>query len=73
MNTVKMLTNPEPYVLTRQIGSTTYRVRLYFNPNAKEELDDKILRMLKNDLQSAPENATIRELQACRLSERSSL
>ena len=73
MNTVKMLTTPEPYVLHRRIGSTTYRVRLYFNPNPKETLDDKIKRLLKNDLQSAPEKATMESLQAGWLSERGSL
>ena len=73
MNTVKKLTTPEPYVLHRRIGSTTYRVRLYFNPNAKETLDEKVRRLLKNDLQSAPENATMESLQADWLSERSSL
>ena len=71
MNTVKnSTTSPEPYVLHRQIGSTTYRVRLHFNPNAKETLDEKVRRLLKNDLQSAPENATIGLLQAGWLSNR---
>ena len=65
-------TNPEPLVLRRRIGSTTYRVRIFFNPDAKETLDDKVLRLLKNELQSSPENATMKPLQAGWLSERSS-
>jgi len=73
MNTVKKLTTPEPYVLHRQIGSTTYRVRLHFNPNPRETLDEKVRRLLKNDLQSAPQNATMESLQADWLSERGSL
>jgi len=73
MNTAKKLTTPEPFVLQRQVGSTAYRVRLYFNPNPRETLDDKIKRLLKNDLQSAPEKAKIESLQADWLSERSSL
>ena len=48
MKTVKSsTTSPEPFVLHRQIGSTTYRVRLHFNPNAKETLDEKVRRLLK--------------------------
>jgi len=50
MDTVKKQTAPEPYVLHRRIGSTTYRVRLHHNPDAKETLDEKVLRLLKNDL-----------------------
>ena len=73
-NTAKQPTTiPEPFVLHRQIGSTNFRVRLYFNPDARETLDEKVRRLLKNDLQSAPENATIEALQAGWLSERSSL
>jgi len=63
----------ESFVLRRQIGSTTYRVGIYFNPNAKETLNDKICRMLKNDLQSASEDATMDSLQAGCLSERGTL
>jgi len=60
----------ESFVLHRRIGSTTYRMGIYFNPNAKETLNDKICRLLKNDLQSAPEAATMEPLQAGCLSER---
>ena len=74
MKTVKSrTTSPEPFVLHRQIGSTTYRVRLRFNPNAREALDDKIRRLLKNDLQSMPKDIRMDSLQADWLSERSSL
>ena len=72
MKTVSIKATPEPFVLHRQIGSTTFRVKLYFNPDAKETLDDKVRRLLKNDLHSAPENAIIKPLQADWLSERSS-
>ena len=65
-------TNPEPLVLVRRIGSTTYRARVFWSPDAKETLDDKVLRLLKNELQSSPENATMKPLQAGWLSERSS-
>jgi hypothetical protein len=71
--TVKKITAPEPFVLQRRIGSTTYRVRLHFNPNAKETLNEKVQRLLKNDLQSAPDSVKMESLQADWLSERGSL
>jgi len=68
MNQTKNLsTAPEQFVLRRRIGSTTYRSRIFFNPGAKETLDDKIRRLLKNELQSAPGNATMESLQAANL------
>ena len=63
---------PESSVLYRRIGSTHYRVGIHFNPNAQETLNEKVLRLTKNDLQSAPQNATMKPLQADWLSERSS-
>jgi hypothetical protein len=33
----------------KRIGNTTYRVRVYFNPNSKETMSDKVLRLIKND------------------------
>ena len=60
----------ESFVLRRRIGSTTYRVGIYFNPSAKETLNAKVSRLLKNDLQSAWEDATMEPLQAGCLSER---
>ena len=73
MNTVKRLTTPEPYVLKRRIGSTTYRVRLHFNPESRETLDDKVLRLLKNDLNLSPSHGRMDLSQTGRLPERSSL
>jgi CRISPR/Cas system type I-B associated protein Csh2 (Cas7 group RAMP superfamily) len=64
------MASTESFVLYKQIGSTRYRLGIYFNPNAKETLDEKICRLLKNDLQSAREDATIKPLQAGCLSER---
>ena len=74
INTANKTTSaPERNVLHRRIGSTLYRVGIEFNPNAKEALDDKILRLLKNDLRTAGENATMEPLQADWLPERGSL
>ena len=65
-------TAPEQFVLQRRIGSTLYRVRAHFSENNKEALDDKILRLLKNDLNLTSNNAIMKSLQTGRLSERSS-
>lgn len=70
-NNIKMKV-PESNVLRRQIGSTLFNVNILFNPNAKEKLEEKILRLLKNDLQSISQNVNIESLQAGWLSERSS-
>ena len=70
--TVKKITASEPFVLQRRIGSTLYKVGIHFNPEAKETLNEKVQRLLKNDLQSAPESGTMKSLQADWLSERTS-
>jgi len=49
MTTVKKLTNPEPYVLQKRIGSTLYIANAYFSDKSSETLADKILRLARND------------------------
>ena len=44
---------------SRRIGATTYRVGISFNPASAETLQEKILRMVKNDLNFAPLRATM--------------
>ena len=39
----------EPVKICKRIGSTVYEVRAYFNQDAKETMDAKILRLIKND------------------------
>ena len=36
--------------LVKKIGKTTYRVKIHFNPNARETMSDKIMRMLRNEV-----------------------
>ena len=70
-STVKKTTvAPEQFVLYRRIGSPTYKVGIHFNEKARETLEDKILRLLKNDLNLRPKNATMEALQAGWLPER---
>jgi len=41
----------EPMKMQKRIGSTVYEVYVYFNQDAKETMDAKILRLIKNDAQ----------------------
>ena len=36
--------------LVKRIGKTTYPVKVHFKPNSKETMQDKILRMLRNEV-----------------------
>ena len=35
---------------TKRIGRTTYHVRVFFSETSKESLNDKLLRLIKNDI-----------------------
>ena len=72
MTNVNNPTNPEPFALQRQIGSTTFKVGIYFKEDATETLNEKVIRLLKNDLNYSGENAMLEPLQAGWLSERGS-
>ena len=39
----------ESGAFTKRIGSTNYRVNVHFNPNSRETVNDKIIRMIKNE------------------------
>jgi len=51
MQTVKAKSEQprEHGTFTKRIGSTNYRVSVHFNPNSKETVNDKIIRMIKNE------------------------
>lgn len=42
--------NEQTQYLTRRIGGTTYKVRVAFSENSKETMEDKILRMIRNEV-----------------------
>ena len=66
-------TQREPiHILRRRIGSTTYNVGVHFSRTSRETLEDKILRLVRNDLNLTPKNVTINLPQTGRLSERGS-
>ena len=41
--------NSNTSYMTRRIGGTTYKVRVCFSKTAQETLEDKILRMIRNE------------------------
>ena len=69
MLTSNNLTGP---AFTKRIGSTIYEVSMHFNQEVKETMDEKILRLIKNDLNLAPGHVTMAAPQMDRLPERSS-
>jgi c-di-AMP phosphodiesterase-like protein len=58
---------------TKRIGSTIYNVGVYFKQDAKETIEDKILRLVRNDFNCSQKNGTMVVLQTERLPERSSI
>jgi hypothetical protein len=73
MNKLKKPTNPESFAMKKRIGSTTFIVNVYFNKKGRETLEEKALRLMKNELKFAPKCANINPLQAGWLPERGSL
>ena len=73
MKSLKNPTHPESFVIQRRIGSTTFKVNVHFNKASKETLEEKVLRLMKNDLNFTHKNGNMKPLQAGWLSERGSL
>ena len=70
------MTNAQPqqnyYYINRRIGSTNYKVKVYFSDTERESMEEKILRMVKNDAMNSDTECAIMELpQMSRRSERS--
>lgn len=58
--------------MTRRIGSTVYKVKVVFSDDAGETMEEKILRMVRNEgLQSGEECGMMDAPQMSRQSERS--
>lgn len=51
-NTLPQL-DDEPPAMVRQIGKTTYRVRVHLSITSRENMSDKIKRMLRNEVRQA--------------------
>ena len=63
----------ETNIFNKRIGSTHYKVNVFFNASSKETLKEKALRLMINDLSFDSKRATMQPLQADWLPERSSL
>lgn len=64
--------NKQAQYMIRRIGGTTYKVRVAFNENGKETMEDKILRMIRNEIVTSDGTCDIMdEPQMSRQSERS--
>ena len=65
---------PEPgnIFLSKRISSTVYHVGVHFNPESKETFQDKILRLVRNDLNLTPTRAKMELPQTGRVFERGS-
>lgn len=42
--------NAEPVMLRKRIGSTTYQVSIHFSERGKETMEDKLLRLMKREV-----------------------
>ena len=63
--------NQEYQYMTRRIGSTTYKVKVFFSDDG-ETLEEKILRMIRNEGSATASSCGIMEMpQMSRQSERS--
>ena len=49
-NTNTAATQVEQPALVKQIGKTTYKVKIHFSETSKETMSDKIVRMLKSEI-----------------------
>ena len=47
------LTTIKPATMHKRIGSIVYEVVFHFNPNAKETINDKKLRLIRRDMEAA--------------------
>ena len=41
---------------TKKIGNTTYDVSFHYSPQSRESMNEKIIRLIENDMQSRKNN-----------------
>ena len=70
---MKNSTNQAKLTLRKRIGSTVYVTKLYVRNDAAETMDDKILRLIRNDLHYTQKDDIMVLPQTGRLPERSSI
>ena len=45
-----MIKNENISCMTKRIGNTTYKVKIVFSENGTETMEDKIVRIIKNEI-----------------------
>jgi len=50
--TTKTTAKTEQPCFVKRIGKTTYKVNVHFSTTSKETMSDKIIRMLRNEVQN---------------------
>ena len=45
-------TAPAPRTITRRIGNTNYKVNVHFSRTSRETMNDKIMRLIRNEAAS---------------------
>lgn len=48
--------------MSKRIGTTTYKVKIYLNENSKETMEDKILRIITNHPLASGRNCDIMDM-----------
>ena len=43
----------EPPIFSKRIGSTVYNVSVYFSQSSNETIEDKLLRLIKNEVRNS--------------------
>jgi hypothetical protein len=56
------------FFMKKRIGTTTFEVHAFFNPDATETLDEKIIKLIENDLTYQPQYDIMESPQTSRLS-----
>ena len=56
----------------KRIGSTVYEIEVYVKTSTGETIEEKIMRLIRNDLNTAPSRGNLNMPQTGRLPERSS-
>ena len=54
-----MTKNENISYMTRRIGNTTYKVKIAFSENSTETMEDKIVRIIKNEILAKVEKCGI--------------
>ncbi|MFQ8838283.1 MAG: transposon-encoded TnpW family protein [Oscillospiraceae bacterium] len=57
--------NKREQFIIRRIGGTTYKVRVVFNESGGETMEDKILRIVRNDMVTSGGTCTKRAALQC--------